>query len=323
MNKTVLKKAHFQLTPNCNLNCEFCGQRKGVLSANDKALSMEKWLELAKTIKYSASNTGQEATICLWGGEPLLYPQFNKLSEAISRIGCRLEIISNGTLINQSAMLLNNLFTAIYVSFSGFGAGDDLARGAGTFERVSNNISLLRSRQGKLIFLFTITERNVKNLPSILQNFSLLKPDKFILQPLIYLSQSEIDEYRAYSKKHFACDYTGLQNYHAEDKTQYETLLRKELENIDFKAYDFELCFTPHAHNEAYPPCTMVNERVHIKYNGEVAFCTDFFGYSAGNVQDESLENIITSQKSQTFRKAIQNNKLSICKHCSWRCYKN
>ena len=31
----ILSRAHFQLTGCCNLNCVFCGQRKGMIACDD------------------------------------------------------------------------------------------------------------------------------------------------------------------------------------------------------------------------------------------------------------------------------------------------
>jgi len=318
-----LSRAHLQLTRNCNLNCSFCGQRKGALGTGNKDLPFEMWLDAARAVKKSAQLAEKEAWITLWGGEPLLYPEFNHLAKEIHHLGCHLEVVSNGTLIDRAVSTLNELFDIINVSFDGFGATDDAIRGKGTFERVKNNLPLLRERRGKLVLLLTLCESNVHQLRSMLESFSTLKPDKIVLQPLIYLSQTEINAYQKYSERVFGSSYSGLQKYYDKDKTTYEIELRKQLEGIDFDAYDFELCFTPHTQGKPHPPCVMVNERAHIKYDGEVGFCTDFFGYSAGNIRDDSLENIFVNRRSEKFRKAVNENKLMICEHCPWRCQIN
>lgn len=304
------------------MNCSFCGQRKGALETKDESLPFETWLAAAQAVKHSAQSAGQEPWITFWGGEPLLYPRFVELAQAIHHAGCRLDVVTNGTLIDRVAAALNDLFDIINVSFDGFGADDDAVRGEGTFARLGNNLSLLRKRRGKLVFLLTLSESNVGKLPDMLGNFSVLKPDKIVMQPLIYLSPSEIDAYRDYSRNIFDCDYPGLQSYCADDKTAYETELQRQLERIDFDAYDFELCFTSHTRNKPYPPCAMANERVHIRYDGEVGFCTDFFGYSGGNIKTDALENIFVNERSKAFRRAVNENKLAICEHCPWRRHK-
>lgn len=317
--QNILSRAHFQLTRNCNLNCVFCGQRKGALDAKNENLPFAGWLHAAHAVKNSAQEAGREPRITLWGGEPLLYPHFSKLAQAIHRIGCRQEVVSNGTLIDYAATALNEFFDTVYVSFDGFGADDDAIRGEGTFARVTDNLALLRERRGKLVFLLTLSEINVRHLPNMLENFSGLQPDGIIIQPLIYLSQAEIDAYREYSRSFFGCDYPGLQSYCAGNQEAYEAELQKQIESIDFDAYNYEVCFTPHTHNKPCPPCAMVNERVHISCDGEVGFCTDFFGYSAGNILNDPLEKIFSNRRSEKFRKAVNESKLTICEHCPWR----
>ena len=58
---------------------------------------------------------------------------------------------------------------------------------------------------------------------------------------------------------------------------------------------------------------------MHIRHDGEVGFCTDYFGFSAGNVREQSLAAIFSGDRAERFRAAVRAHALPICRHCPWR----
>ena len=124
---------HFQLTGRCNLKCVFCGQQNGMFSGSHREeLPYEKWISLAEEMR----NHGSRPEIILWGGEPLLYPRFDELAEHLRRMGFELGIVTNGTLADRHADILNNDFKTIYISLDGNAEYHNRIRGKGVFEKV-------------------------------------------------------------------------------------------------------------------------------------------------------------------------------------------
>ncbi len=318
--KTGLTKAHFQLTGRCNLACRFCGQSKGMLASEKTELPPELWLRAAGELAECAAAAGARPEILLWGGEPLLYSGFDRLAAQLHDQGFQLATVTNGTLLHQHSDTLKNVVDKIFISVDGIGKTHDSVRGEGVFARLAANLRLLEGRRGKLVFLTTVSDCNVKGISQLPFELAGLGANEVILQPLMYLSTAEIERYRAYSKVHFGCDYPELTAWERNDGDNYQTILRQELELIFKTQYPVPVRFTPHAGSDPDAPhCKAPFRRVHIRHDGEVGFCTDYFGFSAGNITKNTLKDIFNGKRAELFRQAVQNKELPVCQHCPWR----
>lgn len=318
----TLFTAHFQLTGRCNLACRFCGQTKGMLAAEERELPVETWRNVADSLEKSARAAGVTPEVMLWGGEPLLYRGFAELAELLSRRGFRVGMVTNGTLINRFAPVLREFLDVIHVSVDGMEEAHDRVRGRGVFARMRRNLELLRGRRGKLIFLTTVSDANVAGLAELPFQLAELGPDRIILQQLMYLSQAEIQAYRDFSRRTFGCDYPELEAWHREEDAGYLARLKEELAKIRKTDYPVPVEFTGHVYprlNDEAPPCEAPFCRVHIRHDGAVGFCTDYFGFSAGNITERPLEEIFRGERAELFRAAVRENALPTCRHCPWR----
>lgn len=313
-----LAAAHFQLTVRCNLNCTFCGQSRGMAGAAADEISVEEWLDYAAQLR---NITSTPPTLTLWGGEPMLYEKFNELAEKLHSAGHPLHTVTNATGIEGSADTLNRCFENIFISLDGMKTEHDAVRGKGVFDKVISNISLLRERVGKLTFLCTVSDANVRKIPELLPQMAQLGCDEIVLQQLMYLTRSEIEEYRKFSKEVFLVDYPELTGWQRDDDTSYRNLLNEMLSEIERIKYAVPVCFTPHAYwfSPDAEPCRKSEKRIHIRHDGEVGFCTDYFGFSAGNVRLSPLCDILNSERAHLFHEAVKQHKLPLCRHCPWR----
>ena len=312
--------AHFQLTVRCNLKCSFCGQSRGMAGLGTDEISVEQWLDFASQLR-ALSPEGKAPVITLWGGEPMLYGKFDLLAFELHKAGHPLHIVTNGTQIENSADTLCRLFDRIFISLDGMKDDHDAVRGSGVFDRVKENISLLKTRNGKLIFLCTVSDRHVDKAADIPLQMAELGCDEIVLQQLMYLSGREIEEYRRYSLLHFGRDYPELEAWRRDDDSVYRSKLENMLKVFEERSYPVKVVFTPHAYwfGENAKGCTKQLERIHIRHDGEVGFCTDYFGFSAGNALETPLAEILSSEKTRLFRKAAENCELPVCNHCPWR----
>lgn len=324
MKKLTLHSAHFQLTHRCNLECVFCGQSKGLLASKELEMSAAEWIRVASQLKKEAEKNALTPGVMLWGGEPLLYNGFDFLAQTLKNDGFRLSIVSNATLLNEHADVVKNCIDNINISLDGDRKLHDSVRGAGVFDKVKENLKLIKNRKGKLTFLCTISDLNVDVFPDLPYKLMELEPDAIILQPLMYLSSSEIDEYRKFSKEYFNRDYPELLAWERNDGEVYQQKIRKGLEIFNSRTYPIPVRFTPHALDN-YPnekSCDAAWNRVHIRHDGEVGFCTDYFSFSAGNVKEKSLADIFYSAEAEKFRSAVLDEKITLCRHCPWRLQK-
>ena len=72
-------------------------------------------------------------------------------------------------------------------------------------------------------------------------------------------------------------------------------------------------------HGQAVSHCRSPFSHIHIAWNGNVLYCTDFYDFSAGNVRKEPLMDIFESEYSEKFRKEIARGHCTACNHCSWK----
>lgn len=324
MKKAILHSAHFQLTHRCNLECVFCGQSKGLLASEELEMAPAEWIRVASQLKKEAEKNALTPGVMLWGGEPLLYKGFDFLAETLKNDGFRLSMVSNATLLNEHAEVVKNCIDNINISIDGDQVLHNSVRGAGVFEKVRENLKLIKNRKGRLVFLCTISDLNVDIFPDIPYKLMALEPDEIILQPLMYLNSSEIAEYRSFSKEYFNRDYPELLAWERNDGEKYQQKIQAGLEIFNSRTYPIPVRFTPHTLNN-YPnekSCDAAWNRVHIRHDGEVGFCTDYFSFSAGNVKEKSLAEIFYSAEAENFRSAILGEKLPICRHCPWRLQK-
>ena len=86
-----------ELTPLCNMNCRMCYIRLSSeqMIARGRMLSCDEWLHIAEEARENGV-----LYLLLTGGEPLLFPEFERLYCALSDMGFILTINTNGTLIN-------------------------------------------------------------------------------------------------------------------------------------------------------------------------------------------------------------------------------
>ena len=88
----------FELTPICNMNCRMCYIRTSFqeMEKQGTMLTAEEWIQIAS----EARNMGL-LYLLLTGGEPLLYPEFDKLYSWLGESGIVVMLNANGTLLTE------------------------------------------------------------------------------------------------------------------------------------------------------------------------------------------------------------------------------
>lgn len=291
--KKELKMVHLQLTRQCNLHCRFCGQSH---AEKPGSLCLSEWCDVIGRIHDYAP----DATLVLWGGEPLLYPGFESVVRCAAHYGFVLELITNGTRIDRHAELLKMHFQRIYLSVDGPEAVHDSIRGAGAFARIRRNLAMLADRHGELVLMSVMAPENLDTLE--LLPFG-LPVDRVILHELIYLTEAEC----AFHGADFGRKWRG----NATDT--YPAQLAAGLEKLKQKTFFLPVEFQPHFHGGF---CREPYRHLHIGAEGETSFCTDFTDATLGNVRTHAIREIFEGAAAEEFRK---HGNEPCCSHCSWK----
>ena len=150
----------------CNLHCVHC-----YADSEARDYPGELTVEEARRMLDDLAQFRVPALL-LSGGEPVAHPQFFELADYASRLGLRLTLSTNGTLIDRptAERIRHTGFTCVGISFDGLGKVNDRFRGkAGAFEAALAGVRHLKAVGQRVGLRFTLTRRNVEALPQIFE----------------------------------------------------------------------------------------------------------------------------------------------------------
>lgn len=144
------------LTHACNLNCKYClyKGRKGTIGPE----LVKNLLKEARQLKYKS--------VSFSGGEPSLHPNFMEIMEYASKLGFKIEIVTNGTNLKTKDLLklrkIRNLRFVISLDSYDKEKNDSL-RGKGSYEAALRMWSMTNLFTTSFITL--VTKENLSELP--------------------------------------------------------------------------------------------------------------------------------------------------------------
>lgn len=116
----------FELSPVCNFSCKMCYVRKTreeVHSSSRKPMTLDDWRAIAR----EAGKAGM-LELLLTGGEPMLWPDFWTLYEELVDMGFLVSINTNGSLIDEDAILRFRQRPPHKINITLYGASDETYR---------------------------------------------------------------------------------------------------------------------------------------------------------------------------------------------------
>ncbi len=169
---------HIILTESCNLQCKYCYEKSMQEFSNG--------LEKKFIFDYSEPCTSQvniqklktfiekdkKAVIVFYGGEPLL--QIDKIKKIMDNINVPYRMQTNGQLLHLLPKEYLNKITKILISIDGNKTITDFYRGKGTYQKIIDNINLIKQNgyKGELVARMTVAQDNPdinKNIQDILE----------------------------------------------------------------------------------------------------------------------------------------------------------
>lgn len=317
----ILELVHFQITRKCNLHCWFCGQwgEHGAFAGKTgQELSLKEWLAVADELEALGRRTGRYPSIILWGGEPAVSPLFEPLAETLAKRGFPLGLVTNGTLLGRHVSLCREAFRQIYVSLDGTPRLHNAVRGPGVYERVADNLALLRGGRAKITLMTVMTAEARGCLKEILDGFKLLEPDEVLLQERISLSPEEAKAYGFWLREVFSQPAEDIGSW-VSGKEEEPASHRWYEEWLAKNPYPFSVRHLPHGDQAFRSFCLSPWRHLHVSWDGSVGFCTDFTDFRLGSVRSASLTELFSSDRAQAFRGSVREGRCAACQHCSWK----
>ncbi|MFX0084357.1 MAG: radical SAM/SPASM domain-containing protein [Candidatus Hodarchaeota archaeon] len=157
-----LECAVWEITLECNLKCSHCGS-----SAGKKLKNELKTHECIKVCEQLADLNC--INVALMGGEPFLKKDWEKIAQCIVDLGMKLNIVSNGFILNHNLKELIRLQpTVVGISLDGLRKIHDKIRGMkGSFDQAVKSVNLLRKNNIQTTIITTVSKINFKELPKI------------------------------------------------------------------------------------------------------------------------------------------------------------
>ena len=308
-----IELVHFQITKNCNLRCWFCGQwgKKGFFADdNGEEVSLEKWLEIINDLEVYGKKVGRLPDVMLWGGEPLVSNKFTTVLKVLNEKGFKVGIVTNGYFIDKFINEINKAVSVLYVSIDGLQPIHDAIRGNGVYQKVISNLKLLNS-QVKIRVMSVITKNLLNSLVEFTNELKTLNVDKLILQDMIGLTSCEVVEYKN-ALKRYDIDATAIDGWLSNPEIYRAEVLKiinslpNFVEYLPHGAVNDRSCLSPFKH-------------IHVTWNGNLTFCTDFYDFNFGNVNNGNIVDLFSGEVAEKFRSALSSCDLPTCKHCSWK----
>lgn len=170
-NKKIPLSGTFELSPVCNFACKMCYVRKTIQEVKEhprKMMSLEQWIELAE----QARKEGM-LYLLLTGGEPLLWPDFWKLYDRLSKMGFLIGINTNGSMINDQVIERWKENPPYRVNITLYGANDDtyeeLCAAKGVCSKVKDAICKLKKAGISVKLNCSLTPYNAKDLEEMVR----------------------------------------------------------------------------------------------------------------------------------------------------------
>lgn len=331
------------LTYRCNLRCKMCGQWGVAGTSKDMSpeelkseLSLDEIYKIINDIKTFKPN------VTLFGGEPLMYSNWEKVVSRIKQEGMRCNMITNGILLEKYANSIIDLgVDEIIFSLDGPREVHDEVRGAkGTFDRASRGFKLIRdikrkSGTGKPVVSIssTIFEINYKRLDELISIAEELMASTITFHHLIFLSQERYNQHNNIFKGYYGMvcnDWKGFVRDSLPD-IDVNFLIRK-MEDIKKRDSKVKIAFYPNFTDEEirryYTEFDFVSSGYgkrclspwmvsYIFPDGSVRPCQSL-NFSAGNVRDSAFSRIWNNEKYMRFRKITKKEKkYPVCTRCT------
>lgn len=335
-----------KLTNRCNLRCRHCYQwnEHGYHNRLEAAAQKED-MDIELIQKVLKETDDAESRLYIWGGEPLIYAQFEKLVELLKEHPREIALCTNAIQIarNIDALCEISERLELLIGLEGFMREHNKIRGKTVFEQVIANIKeLVRLREcgrfkGKISIHTVINDEMVDKLYDYLTYMEEIGVDMVMLCFPWYISedcQGEMDRFYA---QHFNSGFDGTEeipSWHSFDfKVADEKIPRliRELRDISDHRWKMIVRIQPDLELEEVEDfirgrvqeqkgrkvCLALSNRMDINPDGSVVACKFFPEFVMGNLKDMSIADIWKNDAYQHMRECVNHHLMPICTKCS------
>jgi radical SAM protein with 4Fe4S-binding SPASM domain len=331
------------LTHQCNLHCRMCGQwgDRGSLKGLPRSVTRA-CLDIPLIARLIEQVKVFRPTITLFGGEPLLHPQWTEVVGLIKGTGLRCNMITNGILLKKRAEEAVQLgLDEIIFSLDGPAEVHDRIRGGkGVFRRALEgfqHLARVKRKHGRnkpLVNINTVIwEENQHMLHAIVRQASRFGADTITFHHLIFVDQGTFDETERITRATLAAGSPDWAGFIRDDLPRIDPELiiaQKHLieqgENAvkaffypnfsddEIRSYYGSFAFLPSSYKQRCLSPWMV---AYVLPDGSVKPCLSL-GYTMGNLHDDSFKEIWNGERAVQFRSLLKERRyFPVCPRCT------
>lgn len=335
-----------QLTNRCNLRCKHC------FEWNDEGFNWfmsekERCNEIDFSIieKIFRETHKQKSNMFLWGGEPMIYRQWDKVTDLLEKDPRWTVLCTNGMKIEEKIDSLVKISPnlAILTSIEGFEEENDDIRGKGTYKKVMEGINLITDLQRKDIFKgkqsinCTVNDQMVGKLYEFVEYCEELGIDTLYLCFPWYIPEQvslKMDDY-------FNSNFEGLSQEYREKKKSWHSFkyklnadllgeLKESMEKINNRVWKIRVRFQPaieigevedyilgkEVAAQKRTRCLALSSRMDVLSSGKVTACKHFSELCVGDLSKQSVSEVWNGDKFMKVRETIGCGLMPVCSKC-------
>jgi radical SAM protein with 4Fe4S-binding SPASM domain len=322
----------FKLTNRCDLRCAHCyqwgadGYHHGLAPAAKRGE-----LDLAIVARVLEYTRPARSNVFLWGGEPLVYRDWDGLVDLLERDPRWTSLCTNGTLIGERLPTLRRLgrHLEVSVSLDGFEAEHDAVRGAGSFARAWHGLSLLIARKrahefaGEVTVNFVITDPMVPRAVEFVEYLESSGIETVYVSFPWFLATDGAERMDAYFDANFGwARGPGKASWHSYsfrlDPTCVDRL-REAIATIDGRGWGIKVRFNPRLDGDDLRPfvlgsdrpaqhktrCQSTRSRMDVFPDGEVVSCKFFPEFRVGNLHESDVAAVWSGERFNRVRETV------------------
>ena len=335
----------FKLTNRCDLRCTHCYQWNEVGYHHDLT-SVDKHddLDLHVIERVLQATRSLRANVYLWGGEPLLYRDWDGLVDLLCEDPRWTAVCTNGTLIERrlDSLLKISQHLEVSVSLDGFEAEHDSLRGKEAFRKTMQGIRLLvemkkaNSYRGEITINFVLSDGMVHRMFEFMEFLEQEGIDTVYVSFPWYISRETAAKMDRYYAEHFSWD--GASTNHSWHSYRFKLdpglidTVNAEIARLDARKWKLKLRYNPRLDNNDMTPfvlgsgepaqnktsCQSIRTRMDIFPNGDVVSCKFFPEFRVGNLKEVELHEIWQGERFNQVRETVSRcGLMPVCAKCN------
>jgi radical SAM protein with 4Fe4S-binding SPASM domain len=313
------------------------GSLKGLPASYTRA-----YLDLSLIERLTEEVRSFHPTITLFGGEPLLHPQWEEVVRLVKRAGLRCNMISNGILLKKKAPEAIKLgLDEIIFSLDGPAEVHDRIRGGkGVFRRALEgfqHLERVKKQYGKkrptVNVNTVIWEENQGMLQEVVEQAARFGAETITLHHLIFIDHKAFDETERLTRSALAFgspDWTGFvmdelpridperiiaqKRMIERGKTVVPAFFYPNFTDEEIRSYYTSFDFLPSSYKRR---CLSPWMEAYVLPDGKVKPCLSL-GYQMGDLHEASFKEIWNGEQAMQFRRLLKQRRyLPVCPRCT------